>query len=80
MLTQACPLTLPASARATARPRRHRGPRLALGISLLLHGVAMAWMLRDAPVAPDASAPRVQVALIEAPRPPIQPGAGTCPR
>lgn len=61
-----------AQAHVLAAPRLsgvHPGPRLALGFSLLLHGVAMAWMLRDAPPPPEVPAPRVQVALIEAPRP-----------
>ena len=51
----------------------HPGPRLALGASLLLHGATMAWVLQDAPPPPEAPAARVQVTLVEAPRPRIPP-------
>lgn len=53
--------------------RRPVGTRLALGASLLLHGAAMAWMLQEAPPVPETPAPRVQIALLEAPRPQVQP-------
>ena len=58
----------------SAAVKRH-GLRLALGGSLLLHGMALAWMLQDPVAAPVDSAPLVQVALLEAPRPlaPAQP-------
>lgn len=50
-------------------PRARTGLRLALGGSLFLHGVAVAWMLQEqAPETVD-SAPLVQVAILEAPRP-----------
>lgn len=59
---------------ATPQPSKaHPGPRLALGISLLLHGAAMAWMLQDAPPPPEVPAARIQVALLEAPRPQTPP-------
>jgi periplasmic protein TonB len=50
-------------------PRTRAGLRLALGGSLLLHGVALAWMLQEPAANPVDSAPLVQVALLEAPRP-----------
>ena len=63
-------MLLAASRGAGAVSRPRRGTRLALGTSLLLHGAAMAWILQDSPAQPESPAPRVQVALIEAPRPP----------
>ncbi len=79
MLSQVSVLPLPASARARARPGIHRGTRLALGGSLLLHGAAVAWVLSDVPSPPQVPAPRVQVALIKAPRPPVQPESPPAP-
>lgn len=79
MLSQAPLLPLPASTRASARPGGCRGGRLALGGSLLLHGVAVAWVLSEAPSPPQPQAPRVQVALIEAPRPPVRPESPPAP-
>jgi protein TonB len=79
MLSQAPLLPLPASTRASARPGIHRGARLALGGSLLLHGVAVAWVLSEAPSPPQPQAPRVQVALIEAPRPSVRPESPPAP-
>ena len=61
-----------------AADKRHPGLRLALGGSLLLHGVAVAWMLQEpAPKTMDA-APLVQVAILEAP-PPLAPPEPVAP-
>lgn len=66
--------SLPTPSAAT----RHPGLRLALGGSLLLHGVAVAWMLQGpAPETVD-SAPLVQVAILEAP-PPLTPPEPAAP-
>lgn len=51
-----------------------RGLHGALFGSLLLHGLALAWVLRDGEVPHPVSAPLVQVAILEVPRPaPITP-------
>ena len=58
--------------RTSARVKK--GLRGALFGSLLLHGLALAWVLRDEEVPQSMSAPLVQVAILEAPRPaPITP-------
>lgn len=70
MVLHATTAALPHTPLATAR---RPGLRLALGGSLLLHGVAVAWMLQaPAPEAVDA-APLVQVAILEAPPPLVPP-------
>lgn len=68
LLPTATAASLPTPSAAARRP----GLRPALGGSLLLHGVAVTWMLQEpVPEAVD-SAPLVQVALLEAP-PPLAP-------
>ncbi|MCW9058713.1 MAG: energy transducer TonB [Gammaproteobacteria bacterium] len=67
-----------ASLHTPSAAARRPGLRLALGGSLLLHGVAVAWMLQEpAPEAVD-SPPLVQVAILEAP-PPLAPPQPVAP-
>lgn len=60
------------SLRAPSVAAKRPGLRLALGGSLLLHGVAVAWMLQQPVPEPVDAAPLVQVAILEAP-PPLAP-------
>ena len=65
--------TLPVAHWKPLIARVRTGLRLALAGSLALHGVAVAWMLRDQTPLPPELAPLVQVALIEAPPPTASP-------
>lgn len=70
MTTRTAIRTSPDSAQAPRTSTRvKKGLRGALFGSLLLHGLTLAWVLRDEEVPQPVTAPLVQVAILEAPRP-----------